>query len=487
MKKESVTRRDLLRMGGLGGMLLLAAACAPKVVEKVVEKEVTKIVKEVVKETVIVAGTPQVVEKEVTKVVKETVIVEKLVPAEKVTIELWAPHPFEDNIKITEFVQENFLPDHPDTEFKFTQVPSEYEQKFKTAAAGGTLPDLFAVDGINLPTFASRGLCVELDEMVVPKDVLDDFYPSARAEMQWRGKTYATVIETNSQALRINVDKMDEAGVQPPETWDDLITVGQKLTFDENGKHPNEAGFDWDAVNQWAFETWCCLGEGSVWMILPWIWMNGGETYDPDTRKVTIADPPAVEGIQFLKDLVHKYKIWPRAGVAEAGPEGTFYGQLVIMSATGAYDVANLVTTNPPEFKWDIAKFPRPADGEFISGVGGWLFSANAASPNLEQALPFMTFTTSDTWQMHVSKYGYALTGRRSIAEERLKEVPQLAIFLEAMKTGRARPRSTQYGLITEALGQAFDEAIFGDRSPEEALGDAAPKIADALAKEEAE
>ena len=482
MAKEILSRRSFLKSVAISAIGITAAACAPKVVEK----EVTRVIKEVVKETVIVGGTPKVVEKEVTKIVKQTVIVEKLVPAEKVTIELWAPHPFEDNIKITEFMQENFLPDHPDTEFKFTRVPSEYDQKFKTAAAGGTLPDLFAVDGINLPTFASRGLCAELDEMVVPKDVLDDFYPSALAEMQWLGKTYATVIETNSQALRINVDKMDEAGVQPPETWDDLITVGQKLTFDENGKHPNEAGFDWDAVNQWAFETWCCLGEGSVWMILPWIWMNGGETYNPDTKKVTIADPPAVKGIQFLKDLVHKYKIWPRAGVAEAGPEGTFYGQLVIMSATGAFNVAWLLTS-PPEFKWDIAKFPRPADGEFISGVGGWLFSANAASPNLKQALQFLTFTTSDTWQMHTSKYGYAVTGRRSIAEERLKEVPQLAVFLEAMKTGRARPRSTQYGLISEALGQAFDEAIFGDRSPEDALADAAPKIADALAKEEAE
>ncbi|MCJ7739577.1 MAG: hypothetical protein MUQ10_20070, partial [Anaerolineae bacterium] len=71
--------------------------------------------------------------------------------------------------------------------------------------------------------------------------------------------------------------------------------------------------------------------------------------------------------------------------------------------------------------------------------------------------------------------------------EKRLVEVPQLAVFLDAMATGRARPRSTQYPLITDALQQAFDEAIFGDRSPEEALADAAPKIEDALAKEDAE
>jgi len=406
---------------------------------------------------------------------------------DKVQIELWTPHPLEDNIGITDFVGENFLPDHPDTDFLFTQVPGDWEQKFATAAAGGTLPDIFAVDGINLPTFANRGLTAEISEAVIPQDVLYDYFPPALAEMQFRGKTYATTIETNSQALRLNVDKMNEAGVDPPETWDDMISVGQTLTFDQDGNHPDSADFNWDAVKQWGFETWCCTGEGSTWMILPWIWMNGGETYDASTRKVTIADEPAVKGIQFLKDLVHTYKIWPRAGVAEAGPEGTFYGQVVIMSATGAFDLANLTVSNPPEFNWDVIKFPRPADGEYISGVGGWLMAPNKASPNLAQVMPFMEFTTSMTWQLHVSKYGYALTGRKSAAEERLKEVPQLAIFLEAMATGRARPRSTQYPLITVALQQAFDEAIFGDRSPEDALAEAAPKIEDALAIEDAE
>lgn len=403
---------------------------------------------------------------------------------DRTVIELWTPHPLEDNIGITEFVQENFEPDHPDTEFLFTRVPSEWEQKFKTAAAGGTLPDMFAVDGINLPTFASRGLCAELSEAVVPQNVLDDFFDPALAEMQWQGKTYATTLETNSQALRVNMDKMAEAGVEPPETWEDLITVGQQITIDENGNHPNDADFNWDAVKQWAFETWCCRGEGSTWMILPWIWMNGGETYDPSTKEVKIANEEAVEAVQFLKDMINEYKIWPKAGVAEAGPEGTFYGQVVILSATGAFDLANLTETNPPEFSWDIAQFPRPVDGNFISGVGGWLLSANADSDNLEQVLPFMQFTTEETWQSHVSKFGYALTGRKSIAEERLQEVPQLEIFLEAMANGRARPRSTQYPLITEALQQAFDEAIFGDRTPEEALNDAVPKIEDALAKE---
>lgn len=409
----------------------------------------------------------------------------KPAPEEVVTIEMWAPHPLEDNIKISEFVAENFEPEHPDIKLKFVRVPSEWEQKFRTAAAGKQLPDIFAVDGINVPAYASRGLCAELDASVVPPEVLEDYFPPARAEMQFEGKTYAIVLETNSQGVRVNVELMRKAGVEPPETWEQLVEVGQILTFDKNGKHPNEAGFDSNAVVQWAMETWCCRGEGSTWMITPWIWMNGGEIIDEATREVKVAEPPAVEAIQFLSDLVKKYKIWPKAGVVQAGPEGTWYGQKVVLSWTGAFDLANLTQTRPPKFEWDIAPIPYPSKtGKRISGVGGWLFAAWRESKKLPQVMPFMKFMTTPVWHRHVSKYGYALSGRRSIAEERLQEVPQLKVFLDAMATGKARPRSTQYPLITEALQQAFDEAIFGDRPVQEALEDAAKKIAEAVAKE---
>lgn len=411
----------------------------------------------------------------------------QVVPATKepVTVEMWAPHPLEDNIKISEFVAGTFAPQHPDINFVFNQVVGDWEEKFRTAAAGATLPDIFAVDGINVPAYASRGLCAEIDEMVVPKDVRDDYWPPALAEMRYHGKTYAVVLETNSQGVRVNVDLMEKAGVEPPETWEQLVDVGQKLTLDANGKHPNEAGFDENAMVQAAMETWCCLGEGAVWMITPWIWMNGGEVLEEDSRKVRLAEEPAIEAIQFLQDLVHKHRIWAKAGVMQAGPEGTFYGQLVAMSWTGAYDVANLTETNPPNFNWDIAAAPYPSKtGQRISGVGGWLFSAWSQGKQLAATMEFIRFMTTPEWHRQVTKYGYALSGRITIAKERLAEVPQLQVFVDAMATGRARPRSSQYPLISDALGQAFDATIFGGQPVGPALEEAAQKITDAVAQE---
>ena len=460
MNARKLNRRDFLKMAGLGGVGLAMAACAPSAAPTGAAPAATNAGSAA-------SATPAAASN-----------------AGPVPLELWAPHTFDSpqNIRLTDFVTTNYLPKHPNIQFKFTQIPGDYAQKFTTSAAGGTLPDMFAVDGINMATYSKRGLTAEI--VGIDPTILNDFYPPAREEMEFEGKVYGSVIESNAQAFKTNQDMMDKAGVKMPTTWDEMVTLGQELTIDTAGKKASESGFNPDALKQSAFETWCCTGEGSTWMILSWIWSNGGDVYDA-SKKVTIADDKAVEAVQFLSDLIKKHHIWAKAGTMQAGPEGTYYGSLVAWSETGAFDLANLTVSNPPKFKWDVKEVPpKTAGGKFVSGVGGWLESAYKAGKHVPESIEYLIWMMSDDYQLHASKYGYAVTGRKTIAEQRLKEVPQLKTFLDCMAVGKARPRSTEYPAITDALQQAFDESIFGDRSPKDALSDAAKKISDALTKE---
>ena len=457
MNARKVNRRDFLKMAGLSSVGLALAACAVPAPPAAAPGATS-------------AGQPAAAT--------------QAPSGAPVPLEMWAPHPFDStsNIRLTDFVKTNYSPTHPNIQFKFTQIPGDYAQKFTTSAAGGTLPDMFAVDGINMATYTARNLTAEI--VGIDPTVLNDFYPPARAEMEYQGKVYGSVIETNAQAFKVNKDVMDKAGVKFPTTWDEMVAIGQQITLDTSGKKASESGFDPNALKQAAFETWCCKGEGSTWMILSWIWSNGGDVYDSN-KKVTIADDPSVEAIQFLSDLIKKYYIWPKSGVMQAGPEGTWYGQLVIWSETGAFDLANLTQSNVPKFKWEIQPPPaKSSGGKFVSGVGGWLEAAYKAGKHVPESIDFLKWMMSDDYQLHSSKYGYAVTGRKTIAEQRLKEVPELKVFLDAMAVGKARPRSTEYPAITDALQQAFDESIFGTRSPKDALTDAGKKISDALTKE---
>ena len=50
----------------------------------------------------------------------------------------------------------------------------------------------------------ARNLTAEI--VGIDPTVLNDFYPPARAEMEYQGKVYGSVIETNAQAFKVNKD-----------------------------------------------------------------------------------------------------------------------------------------------------------------------------------------------------------------------------------------------------------------------------------------
>lgn len=210
MNARKLNRRDFLKMAGLGGVGLAMAACAPAATP-----------------TAAPAATTAGQAADTTPVAASN--------AGPVPLELWAPHTFDSpqNIRLTDFVTTNYLPKHPNIQFKFTQIPGDYAQKFTTSAAGGTLPDMFAVDGINMATYSKRGLTAEI--VGIDPTILNDFYPPAREEMEFEGKVYGSVIESNAQAFKINQDMMDKAGVKMPTTWDEMVTIGQELTIDTAG------------------------------------------------------------------------------------------------------------------------------------------------------------------------------------------------------------------------------------------------------------
>lgn len=223
---SKITRRELLRMGGLGGVMLLAAACQPRVVE--VEKEVTKIIREVVKETVIVAGTPKVVEK----------IVEKEVPAAaeekkiRVLISAWvrAITPIDRSVA-------EFNDGHPGVKVVLEDSSAGWDTKVLAQVRAGD-PAWSA----NLGSQLSIARFVET-EMVVPvqdylevsaepgaKGILDDFHPLPKADCTYKGQLYGLSWRVDLDAFTYNKKMMKAVGMEEwPSTWEGIEELGAKV------------------------------------------------------------------------------------------------------------------------------------------------------------------------------------------------------------------------------------------------------------------
>ncbi len=391
--------------------------------------------------------------------------------AAKTTVKIWTPHDFD--LRYDDVHAEMWAPfeaDNPDIKIEWQRIP-DWEQKFRISAAGKQLPDIFAVDGINVATYASQGLLAELDEYI-PEDVRNDYWPPALEEMTWKGKLYALCLETNSHVIFYNPALLDEAGVEPPVYWEDMIEITKKLTVDKDG----DGKFD-----QYTLDLALGRNEYVMWILTAFIWANNGFVVNEDVTKARINEPESVEAIQFLSDLVNKYYTAPKVGQIQAGPEGAFVGGMIAMNQTGPFMFRTYEKTYP-DFKWEVTHTTYPKKGKRVSGVGGWHFSMWSLTKQKDAASKVMQYISTDPF-VRVLQKGYGIAVRMSVAEtiEEWQKYPYV-IAIEQMQVGKARPVTDKYPVVTDATQQCFDKAILGGVSAQEAADEAARRINDALA-----
>src|SRR6266545_4572173 len=92
------------------------------------------------------------------------------------------------------------------------------QQKFATAAQGGSAPDIMRSEVAWVADYASQGFLRPLDDYVSEQDK-SDYLPSALAYDQYEGKLWGVPQVTDALALLYNKRLLEDKGIaQPPAT-----------------------------------------------------------------------------------------------------------------------------------------------------------------------------------------------------------------------------------------------------------------------------
>ena len=95
-------------------------------------------------------------------------------------------------------------------------------QKVAAASNAQNMPALLICDYLDVAYYAQLGLLESLDSLF-SKELLDDFYPSMLADLQYNGELYALPYNRSTQGFFVNVDAMKKVGIEKaPETWDEF-------------------------------------------------------------------------------------------------------------------------------------------------------------------------------------------------------------------------------------------------------------------------
>ncbi len=326
-----------------------------------------------------------------------------------------------------------------------------------TSVAGGGLPDVMRMDIIWTPEFAALGALVPVDGLPGFADIASQVFPGPLATNQYQGATYGLPLDTNTQVLITNTQLIPTA----PTTQDEVRAAAEAVKGDE----------------QWGL----ALGGAGGWNIFPWFWSAGGSVTDDayTTASGYLDSDASIAALQWIVDLKNDDLLGPSVTGGSPDSWGGFQAGQYGMLSDGPWFFP-IIGTGMGDF---VQPSLLPAGpGGSISVVGGENVVIFSTSPNQAAAWAFSRYLLSDEAQVAMAEVGQLPVTASASASDVITGVPYYAPYIEQLKTARPRPVTPAWVQMDPILTDAFTAALRGDKTPADALHEAAAQIDPLLA-----
>jgi N,N'-diacetylchitobiose transport system substrate-binding protein len=249
---------------------------------------------------------------------------------------------------------------------------AQAHQQFVSSLGAGTLPDLAEMGTTWNPEFAAVGALGEVGAGG------DGYVPALLDSATVDGKRYGLPWYAGARAFIYRKDVLASLGLQPPTTWDELVTVGREI----------RKKTDLDAFG--------VFGKGTH-IFLPMIWQAGGEIATQKDGRWTAAidSPEAVRAIQFYSDLFSKEKFAPAGALNwnSLDVRSAFANGDLAMMVGGAWDVEAILKSKPElQDKIGTSLLPAGPAGKREAFAGGSNLAIFESSRNKALARQFADF-----------------------------------------------------------------------------------------------
>jgi multiple sugar transport system substrate-binding protein len=373
-------------------------------------------------------------------------------------------------------VVKGFEAAHPDIKVNVEVADwDSYWQKLQVQIAGGTPPDVFAMDAPLYMDWQSRGVLMNLQPYLDKEaGILDGVYPVTLEAYKTADGIYGLPRDFQTIVLYYNKDMFDAGGVAyPTEDWtyDDFRAAAKALTRDVDGD---------GATDQWGF--W----DGGYDMEPFWgalVWAYGGDVVNAAEGKTLIGSAEATAAFQLMADMWVTDKSMPtEQQLAAYGWDG-FLSGVAAMGVSGHWSIPEYSTV---AFKWDIAPMPKGPAGRATSvNSAGFVIAKDTKNP--DAAWEFVKYAFSDAGQSELAKIGLAIPVRQSVAESDayLGQAVKIdhSVYVKALDYAHMKPVFKGYEEWSGGVGDALHMIWTEEMSVADALAEAVAAGDDALAR----
>jgi multiple sugar transport system substrate-binding protein len=338
------------------------------------------------------------------------------------------------------------------------------ENMYTTALlAGDDSLDVVYMDVTWTPKFAAAGWLLPLDEVFRPEEV-NALLPGAVDAGRYRGHLYRIPVRTDVGLLYYRRDLLEEAGIAPPETLEDLVAAARRVQT---------------PADRWGFIWQGSQYEGLTCVFLEILCGAGGFWVDPESLDVGLDRREAVAALEFLRRCRTVDAISPPGvtSLKEDDSRRLFQDGRAVFLLNWPY-VWRLAqaSDSPIAGKIGVRAVPHAPGRQGAGTLGGWGFGISRFCRNPGLAAQFIRWAVSLEAQRAL-----CLTSGYAPARIEAYRDPQLlasnALLPEILKlhgNAVARPSIPGYALASDILQRHVSACLAGLVTAERALENAA-------------
>jgi multiple sugar transport system substrate-binding protein len=340
-----------------------------------------------------------------------------------------------------------------DAKVRVTVVPSgNFVQKFGTASAGGSGPDVASIDLVFLPFFASKGVLEDITSVEDSLPYKDSLSAAHRKLATYNGKTYALPFTAEASVTFWNKDLFKKAGLnpnKPPTNYAEMMADAKKI---------RALGGD-----TYGFTMAGSCGGCNVFEFAPHIWASGGDILSADGKTAQLDSPQVTDALTFYHDMAAAGVMPPAAktdnGTAQAA---AFQAGKVGMVNLGAF----FVQTLNADKKVNFGATPIVGKtGGTASFAGGDEIAVTKGAKNKPAAEDFVKWATSEQAQTILAKNAIVPVRTDLISKIYAPQDPRYKVLGDAMAKGKTPYSVVENAIINDNNGpwaRMINQAVFG-------------------------
>lgn len=351
--------------------------------------------------------------------------------------------------------------------YETTGGTEDTRKKVFSSAKLGVYPDAAIIETAWVPALANLGWIYPLDPFAT-EDYLADYIPGSVDQCRLEGKPYGLQWYMAARAFYYRTDFLEEVGAEPPTTWIDLYTTGQKLT----------------KPGRWAIGYAADIHICTVLQLWPHFFGFGGKVAQQNERPM-FDEPKNREALEWTfqhwGDMVNEYKIAPKDVVSwiDSHVATAMLTDQIAMMINSSSRIRDIVDARPDIGEVLKASYvPMPKGYRGALDVGGWAWVITTPDPERQKIVwELIKKAQEPEWMARINMENWGIPSRRSAwpllsQSGKQKPVELWKGLFKAFDTGVTfiRPVVPYDRTLTEAICSGAMDVVLKKISPEEAV-----------------